>query len=324
MKLLAYTTQTGQETVTPLSAKFRELSIVYSRHRPGKRLKMYVQRRGSRHFFAYKGSHISDGITAPESLTHILCKTVLKELAEEGLHTVLKPTFKTEQLQPIPLTLVSGICEYPVEIEGREYVIDTFCRFRQKSETDWLKSHECKWSGQIAFEFFHTSGLAANHLKCKDLESAGIPVFQIAVKPGSFFHIDEEELADLDIEEAEERISRHCLKIRNAFKKQIIGVLFNNPESQAFRQARILYSQLEQSKDDYQRLSAQNTEQMLEIEQLRAENSRLNMEKADYYNRLRTVQYRPQENGPSSENKEIAVPDSAHHTVKPFWKRWLE
>lgn len=324
MKLLAYTTLDGFETVTPLAAKSRNLGIVYSRHRPGYRLEMYVNRRGSRHFFAYKGSRDSDGHTAPESLTHTLCKTVLKQLADKELPTLLKATYKTEQQPPIALTLVSGVCEYPITANGREYVIDTFCHFRQPEASEWLQSHECRWSGRIAFEFFHTNGLSANHPKCRDLESVGIPVFQITVKAGSFFYIDEEELVDLDIEEAEERISLHCKKIANAFKKQIVGVLFNYPESTAFRNGRDLYGQLHAFEAQIRQLEAQKHHAAEQIDTLLSENTRLNKENSLYLNRLKSIhEIRHAENQDDEKRVQPSVQQRLPNK-RPFWKRWFK
>lgn len=326
MKLLAYASSNGFETITPLAAKSLNLTTVYSRHSPGHRLEMYVNRRGMTIRMPVTFISKKMPAAAPESLTHTLCKTVLTQLANEELPTLLKATYKTEQQPPIPLTLVSGVCEHEITANGRKYIIDTFCRFIQPEAGEWLLSEECRWRGRIAFEFFHTSGLAANHAKCRDLEAAGIPVFQIAIRPGSFFYIDEEELVDLDIEEAEERISNHCRKIANAFKRQIVGVLFNYPESMAFRNGQDLYGRLHAAEAQIRELEAQHHHATEQINILLADNTRLNRENAEYLDRLRSIQeIRPSENQ-AGEKQSSRASSTQHVTTnkQPFWRRWFK
>ncbi|RPD86138.1 hypothetical protein EGK75_08330 [Neisseria weixii] len=286
MKLLAYTTQDGFETVTPLSAKSRNLAVIYSRHAPGCRLEMYVNRRGSNHFFAYKGERCSDGITEPESLTHTLCKTVLKELADEGLSTELKLTHKGRRWDyPVPVILTSGAFEYPIQANGHQYFIDTFCTFRQEN-ISFLKSYACKWGGQIAFEFFHTSGLAANSPKCRDLERMGIPVIQVAAREGDFLYLDEDTLIGKTDQEAMEQIELHRQKIRNAFKKQIIGVLFNSPVSEAYEAAQELYGSLETALQRIKDLEQENQALVAGTELLSDKVKQLTLEQEHYLYRI--------------------------------------
>lgn len=261
MKILAYLDQTGFKQITPLTARHLELKTVYSRHPAGQRLPMNVNRRGSTFWFAYKaGTHQRNTRTEPETLTHSICKTVLKELADEGLTTQLKLTYRTERQDPIPVTLTSGQFEHPIEVNGNKYLIDTFCTFTQETG-DYLRSEECKWQGKIAFEFFHTSSLALNKQKCLDLERIGIPIIQIAAREGDFLYLDEQQLFNKSEEEIEEILQAYRQKIRNTFKKQIIGVLFNRPESAAFREAQKLYGRWEASQAEINRLNQQLQDQ---------------------------------------------------------------
>lgn len=264
----------------------------------------------------------TDGITAPESLSHTLCKTVLTQLANQGISTLLKPTYQTEAQTPIPITFTSGICEYPISIANNHYLIDAFCHFSQAQTDEWLQSYECRWNGQIAFEFFHTHRLSANSPKCRDLASVGIPVFQIAIKAGSFFYIDEEELMNLDIEEAENRISEHCRKISNAFKKQIVGVLLNNPKSLAFKHGENLYRHIETNEKRISDLEEKLEQAYENINSLLAENSQLNSANAQYYNHLRQIQ----KNMPSAvQEHQSAEPQTASSNDETsFWRKWFK
>ncbi|QEY24852.1 hypothetical protein [Neisseria animalis] len=170
--------------------------------------------------------------------------------------------------------------------------------------------------------------MSANHPKCRDLEIAGIPVFQIAVKAGGFFYIDEEELVDLDIEEAGERISRHCRKIANTFKKQIVGVLFNNPESPALRHGRDLYDRLVAAETQIRALETENSEAYEHINALLADNSCLHVANAEYLNRLNAVQNtRSSENQARTYSQDIQMASMQSETAddkRLFWKRWFK
>ena len=81
MKVIAYTDQHNNETVTALQAQMLGLDVVYSCHKPGERLEMYKTRRKQTHYFAYKSTTTHEGKTAPETLTHTLCKQIIAELA---------------------------------------------------------------------------------------------------------------------------------------------------------------------------------------------------------------------------------------------------
>ena len=265
MKVLAYTSQHGDLTITPLSAKSRGISTLYSRHPAGQRIEMYVNRRGNNHFFAYKGDRSPSDVSEPESLTHAICKTVLKEWANQNIQTQLHLTHRTQKLQPFTITLQAGRDEFRIDVPQTRYFIDVFCKFEQ-TEDPYLLSYECKWNGQIAFEFCHANGLSASDRKCKDLEHLGIPIIQILVKKGSFFDVDEEILIGLSDEEVAKRIEQHKSKVGNAFKKRIVGVLFNAPESKAYAETSIFHQAVE-------RLTQQNAELLLSNEDLNTQNT---------------------------------------------------
>lgn len=79
-----------------------------------------------------------------------------------------------------PIIFDGGAVEKTVQAGGHRYVIDALCHFKSSSESSPLFSLEQRWNGLIAFEIYHTSKLSSNSPKCRDLESIGIPVIQIA------------------------------------------------------------------------------------------------------------------------------------------------
>lgn len=247
MKILAYRDQYGFDAITPLSARHQNLKTVYSRHREGQRLPMYVNRRGSTFFFAYKPEHHQNATSEPESLTHSLCKMILKELADQQIQTELHLTYQSKRWErPIPLRFISGSFEHKITThQGKAYYIDTFCQFSQNFDNNLLKTDQCRWQGSIAFEFYHRNGLAANSPKCQDLTKLGIPIIQIAARKGDFLYFDEAELLNKSNEEIEESLQNYKQKIRNTFKKRIIGVLLNNPQSDYFKAGAKLYQQIQ-------------------------------------------------------------------------------
>lgn len=252
MKVLAYTSQFGHHTVTPLEAKSRNLGIVYSCHRPGQRLEMYVTHKREVHYFAYKGERGDrEGQTNSESLTHVLCKKVLAELADspEGCNTVLGLTENTLPGSPIEVHLHKAEQEYRIDIDGNTYFIDVLLYFRQPGSHPLL-SHEAKWQGRLAIEIWHTSRLAASDPKCRSLAKAGIPVIQISAKPGSHLALDESHLANQDPATQQQLLEAHMEKLRRTFRKQILGVLLKNPSSEAFQTASALYEEIAALKDN--------------------------------------------------------------------------
>lgn len=234
LKIIAYTSPDGDEWLTALEAKLkhRDGMIYYSRHRPGTRKKMVLTRRKATNFFRYYSEADSGGASAPESLTHLLCKQVLNELSNlpGGLTTVLNYTEHTEQQPPVTIRLNRALSEYRIEIDGKTFYIDVLLQFDQPGNSSLLR-HEIRWQRQLAVEIWHTSRLASNAPKCLALSKIGIPVVQIRADKGSFLYIDEDELLNYDNEEIKNRIDRHVEKLRNTFRKQILCTLLRNPSS---------------------------------------------------------------------------------------------
>ncbi|WP_231410671.1 hypothetical protein [Neisseria meningitidis] len=232
MKIIAYTSPDGDEWVTALEAKLkhREGMIYYSRHRPGTRKKMVLTRRKATNFFRYYSEAESGGASAPESLTHLLCKQVLNELSNlpGGLTTVLNYTEHTEKQPPVTIRLNRALSEYRIEIDGKTFYIDVLLEFDQPGNSSLLR-HEIRWQRKLAVEIWHTSRLASNAPKCLALSKIGIPVVQIRADKSSFLYIDEDELLNYDNEEIKIRINRHVEKLRNTFRKQILCTLLRNP-----------------------------------------------------------------------------------------------
>lgn len=247
LKIIAYTSPYGDEWLTALEAKLkhREGMIYYSRHRPGTRKKMVLTRRKATNFFRYYSEANTGGASAPESLTHLLCKQVLNELSNlpGGLTTVLNYTEHTEQQPPVTIRLNRAIPEYRIEIDGKTFYIDVLLEFDQPGNSSLLR-HEIRWQRQLAVEIWHTSRLASNAPKCLALSKIGMPVVQIRADKGSFLYIDEDELLNYDNEEIKNRIDRHVEKLRNTFRKQILCTLLRNPLSTDFQTALILHNQI--------------------------------------------------------------------------------
>lgn len=247
LKIIAYTSPDGDEWVTALEAKLkhREGMIYYSRHRPGTRKKMVLTRRKATNFFRYYSEADSGGASAPESLTHLLCKQVLSELSNlpGGLTTVLNYTERTEKQPPVTIRLNHALSEYRIEIDGKTFYIDVLLEFDQPGNSSLLR-HEIRWQRKLAVEIWHTSRLASNAPKCLALSKIGIPVVQIRADKSSFLYIDEDELLNYDNEEIKIRINRHVEKLRSTFRKQILCTLLRNPLSADFQTALMLHNQI--------------------------------------------------------------------------------
>ena len=247
LKIIAYTSPDGDEWLTALEAKLkhREGMIYYSRHRPGARKKMVLTRRKATNFFRYYSEADSGGTSAPESLTHLLCKQVLNEQSNlpGGLTTVLNYTEHTEQQPPVTIRLNRALSEYQIEIDGKTFYIDVLLEFDQPGNSSLLR-HEIRWQRKLAVEIWHTSRLASNAPKCLALSKMGILVVQIRADKGSFLYIDEDELLNYDNEEIKNRIDRHVEKLRNTFRKQIFCTLLRNPLSTDFQTALTLHNQI--------------------------------------------------------------------------------
>ena len=236
MKIIAYTSPDGDEWLTALEAKLkhREGMIYYSRHRPGARKKMVLTRRKATNFFRYYSESDSGGASAPESLTHLLCKQVLNELSNlpGGLTTVLNYTEHAEPQPPVTIRLNRALSEYRIEIDGKTFYVEVLLEFDQPG----------------------TSRLASNAPKCLALSKMGIPVIQIRADKGSFLYIDEDELLNYDNEEIKNRINRHVEKLRNTFRKQILCTLLRNPLSEDFQTALTLYDQIKADEQQVEQL----------------------------------------------------------------------
>lgn len=89
----------------------------------------------------------------------------------------------------------------------------------------------------------------------RDLESAGIPVFQIGIDSNSVLYIDEDEIAKMDDAQADSYLQKHREKLRRIFSKSIGGVVLNDPKSPDFLAAQDLYRQLSERESEIIRLS---------------------------------------------------------------------
>lgn len=249
MKVIAYTGQYGNEIVTTLQAQRLGLKTVYSCHKPGQRCEMYKTHRKQTHYFAYKNIADREGKTAPETLTHTLCKQVIAELAAQNIQTKLKffnryGSYSGRAEEEIVFD--GGEVEQRIDVNGHTYIIDAFCRFTQPSAATSLFSLEQQWNGRIAFEIYHTAKLTAGSPKCRDLEAAGIPVIQIATgDPESILYLDEDAIAQMEEHDADRVIAAHLNKLRNIFRKSIGGVVYNNPKSAVFAEAEKLSAKLD-------------------------------------------------------------------------------
>lgn len=272
MKVIAYTGQHNNEIVTALQAQMRRLNVFYSCHKPGERLEMYKTHRNQTHYFAYKSTCKHAGKTAPETLTHTLCKQIIAELAAQGIQTKLKFFNKYGPYSGRPdedIVFDGGDVEQRVNANGHIYVIDALCRFTQPSAKSSLFSLEQQWDGQIAFEIYHTSKLTTDSPKCRDLEAAGIPIIQIATgDPQSVLYLDEEAIAKMGERDANDAITAHLNKLRHIFRKSIGGVVYNNPKSSIFAEAEKLSAKLDAAQrevETWRKTEIPKAEKMLQL-----------------------------------------------------------
>lgn len=262
MKVIAYLNQSGNETITPYEARNKGIKTVYSTHKPGKRLTMYVTHKGMTYYFAYNGGV---GQSPHETLTHVLCKEAIAGLANKGIITELR-FFNSYgaylNREPVPIKLTKGILEHQIKVGDQRYSVDVYCEFEPSPITDNEQENSSsllslfkQWDGKIAFEIFHTHEVDKD--KLKDLNSIGIPVFQIGINEKSQLYIDEAKVAAMDPSAANITVQRHREKLARFFRKTIGGVVLNNPQSPAYQTAVKLYQQLNLQK---QLLSEQETE----------------------------------------------------------------
>lgn len=293
MKVIAYTGQYGNEIVTTLQAQRLGLKTVYSCHKPGERLEMYKTHRKQTHYFAYKSTTTHEGKTAPETLTHTLCKQIIAELANQNIQTKLKFFNKFGPYlcrADEEIVFNGGDIEQRINVNGHTYIIDALCRFTQPSAETSLFSLEQQWGGQIAFEIYHTSKLTADSPKCRDLEAAGIPIIQIATgDPQSALYLDEAAIAQMDERDADYAITVHLNKLRHIFRKSIGGVVYNNPKSAVFSEAEKLSAKLDAAQREveaWREKEIPKAEKMLQLGKELTTTKQSHFQIAEAYNEL--------------------------------------
>lgn len=264
MKVIAYLDQFGHETITPYEAKKRGIKTVYSTHKPGKRHAMYVSHKKENYYFAYKGDV---GQSAPETLTHVLCKEVIADLANKQIITQLcffnnQPYDPNKDRNPVPIKLTNGILEHKISANNHDYIIDVYCEFEppplsdnEQENSSSLLSLFQQWDGKIAFEIYHTHKV--DNTKLHDLNSIAIPVFQIGIDEKSSLYINEDNLVQMNPQQANEYLKNHCEKLARIFRKRIGGIALNNPQSPTYQTAVKLHQQLD---DQNHLLTKQKTE----------------------------------------------------------------
>lgn len=292
MKVIAYTDQHNNETVTALQAQMLGLDVVYSCHKPGERLEMYKTRRKQTHYFAYKSTTTHEGKTAPETLTHTLCKQIIAELAHQNIQTKLKFFNKFGPYlgrADEEIVFNGGDIEQRINVNGHTYIIDALCRFIQPAAPTALFSLERQWGGRLAFEIYHTSKLTAGSPKCRDLEAVGIPVIQIATgNPDSALYLDETVIAQMGEQDADRAISEHLDKLRRIFRKSIGGVVYNNPKSAVFTEAEKLYGEWDTARrelESMREIADWKNEEVRNLEEKLAEHeAKIRHVEAEYHN----------------------------------------
>lgn len=305
MKVIAYLDQFGNETVTPYEAKKRNIKTIYSTHKPGERLEMYVNRRGINHYFAYKSDAEHLGQSAPETLTHTLCKEVIADLASQETITELiffNSYGPYKERLPVPIKLTRGILEHQIEVGDHKYSIDAYCEFEPPPITDNKKENSSsllslyrQWDGKIAFEIFHTHEV--DDRKLNDLNSKCVPVFQIGINKKSALFIDEGLVAKMNDKEANIYLQNHREKLAKIFRKRIGGVVLNNPKSPAYLAAQALYiklsnqnQQLSDQKAEINRLNDELHRKTDEIDAFSQKNARTKLQLDNCQQKCETMQ----------------------------------
>ena len=237
MKTLAYTSQTGHDFITPLEAKKKNVGTVYSIHTAGERLEMHVKSSAEKLYFAYTPqSRNSPGITAPESLTHALCKMAIASLANKGIETkleyyVYKNDIREEHEAAIKFS--HGENERSFVVNDSKFIVDVYCQFESINPDYEYLSLSSKWNGHVAFEIFVTHGLSSNDIKVSSLAGIGIPIIQIKIGAASKLNLNENR--DLtDSNTVKTVIENHIRKLENIFKKKISGRLLRDVMSEAY------------------------------------------------------------------------------------------
>ena len=237
MKTLAYTSQTGHDFITPLEAKKKNVGTVYSIHPAGERHEMHVKRSAEKYYFAYTPQdRNSPGVTAPESLTHALCKMAIASLANKGTETKLEYTVyknNIEEKHEATIKFSYGENERSFVVNGSRFTVDVYCQFESINPDYEYLSLSSKWNGHVAFEIFVTHGLSSNDIKVSCLAGIGIPIIQIKIGAASKLNLNENR--DLtDSNTVKTVIENHIRKLENIFKKKISGRLLRDVMSQAY------------------------------------------------------------------------------------------
>ena len=237
MKTVAYTSQTGHDFITPLEAKKKNVGTVYSIHPAGERHEMHVKRSAEKYYFAYTPQNRnSPGTTAPESLTHALCKMAIASLANKGTETKLEYTVyknNIEEKHEATIKFSHGENERSFVVNGSRFAVDVYCQFESINPDNEYLSLSSKWNGHVAFEIFVTHGLSSNDPKVNSLAGIGIPIIQIKIGATSKLNlIEDRDLTDSD--SVKTVIENHIRKLENIFKKKISGRLLRDVMSQAY------------------------------------------------------------------------------------------
>ncbi len=237
MKTVAYTSQTGHDFITPLEAKKKNVGTVYSIHPAGERHEMHVKRSAEKYYFAYTPQNRnSPGTTAPESLTHALCKMAIASLANKGTETKLEYTVyknNIEEKHEATIKFSHGENERSFVVNGSRFTVDVYCQFESINPDNEYLSLSSKWNGHVAFEIFVTHGLSSNDPKVNSLAGIGIPIIQIKIGATSKLNLIEDR--DLtDSHTVKTVIESHIRKLENMFKKRIYGYLLRDVMSETY------------------------------------------------------------------------------------------
>ena len=237
MKTVAYTSQTGHDFITPLEAKKKNVGTVYSIHPAGERHEMHVKRSAEKYYFAYTPQNRnSPSTTAPESLTHALCKMAIASLANNGTETKLEYTVyknNIEEKHEATIKFSYGENERSFVVNGSRFTVDVYCQFESINPDNEYLSLSSKWNGQVAFEIFVTHGLSSNDPKVNSLAGIGIPIIQIKIGATSKLNlIEDRDLTDSD--SVKTVIENHIRKLENMFKKRIYGYLLRDVMSETY------------------------------------------------------------------------------------------
>ena len=292
MKTLAYTSQTGHDFITPLEAKKKNVGTVYSIHPAGKRLEMHVKRSAEKYYFAYTPQdRNSPGVTAPESLTHALCKMAIASLANKGTETKLKFYVyrdNVKEVHEVTVKLSHGENERTFVVNDKRFTVDVYCEFESCNPDNEYLSLSSKWNGHVAFEIYVTHGISSNDSKVRSLAEIGIPIIQLKIDEKNSLFLNETRIL-ADSKTAKTVIENHIRLLENSFKKSIRGRLLRDIMSkeyehelqmiQALNEKDKRIDELKHEVDAFKKklyeLQASNSEQRNICTSLREQNSEL-------------------------------------------------